>query len=77
MKQNKKLKSGLTSAIGAYSLWGILPIYWKLVSNVPAQEILAHRIFWSLLFMLAVVLIMNRKKQMYEEIGQLICKPTF
>lgn len=76
MEQNKNLKRGLASAIGAYSLWGILPIYWKLVSTVPAQEILAHRIFWSLLFMLAVVLIMNRKKQLREEIGHLISKPT-
>jgi len=76
VEQNKNLKRGLASAIGAYSLWGILPIYWKLVSTVPAQEILAHRIFWSLLFMLAVVLIMNRKKQLREEIGHLISKPT-
>jgi chloramphenicol-sensitive protein RarD len=76
MKHNENLKRGLASAIGAYSLWGILPIYWKLVFKVPAQEILAHRIFWSLLFMLAVVFVMNRKKQLYEEISQLICAPT-
>ena len=76
MLQNKNLQRGLASAIGAYCLWGILPIYWKLVSNVPAQEILAHRILWSLLFMLAVVLVMNRKKQLYEEISQLMGTPT-
>ena len=76
MVQNENLKRGLASAIGAYSLWGVLPIYWKLVSNVPAQEILSHRIVWSLLFMLTVVLIMNRKKQLYVEISQLLCTPT-
>ena len=76
MEQNENLKRGLTSAIGAYFLWGILPIYWKLVSNVSAQEIIAHRIFWSLLFMLAVVILMNRKKQLYEEITQLLAAPT-
>lgn len=75
MEQNKNFKTGLVSAIGAYSLWGILPMYWKLVSNVPAQEILAHRIFWSLLFMLAVVLIMKRKKQLYLELNQLFYTP--
>jgi len=76
VKQNENFKRGFASAIGAYFLWGILPIYWKLVSQVPAQEILAHRIFWSLLFMLVVVLVMNRKKQLYEEINQLIYAPT-
>ncbi|MCC5465789.1 EamA family transporter RarD [Pelosinus baikalensis] len=76
MEQNENLKRGLTSAIGAYFLWGILPIYWKLVSNVSAQEVIAHRVFWSLLFMLAVVILMNRKKQLYEEITQLLAAPT-
>ena len=75
MKNNEDLSRGFASAIGAYCLWGILPIYWKLVSTVPAQEILAHRIFWCLLFMLAVILIMNRKKQLYEEASQFIHKP--
>lgn len=76
MEQQDPIKKGLLSAISAYSLWGILPIYWKLVGKVPAPEILAHRIFWSLLFMLAVVLITNRKKQLYEEVRQLIGTPT-
>lgn len=76
MEQNDNLKRGLLSAIGAYFLWGILPMYWKLVSNIPAQEILAHRIIWSLIFMVMVVLIMNRRKQLYEEISRLLCTPT-
>lgn len=76
MGQNENSKKGFVSAIGAYALWGILPIYWKLVSNVPAKEVIAHRISWSLLFMLAVVLIMNRKEQLYEEIIQLFGKPA-
>ena len=76
MDKNEISKSGLASAIGAYSLWGILPIYWKLLSNVPAQEIIAHRVSWSLLFMVSVILMMNRKKQLYEEIIQLIGTPT-
>jgi len=42
---------GIASAIGAYTLWGFLPIYWKLIQQIPALEILAHRIVWCLLFM--------------------------
>lgn len=76
MGQNDNFKKGFASALGAYMLWGILPIYWKLVGNVPAKEIIAHRIFWSLVFMLAVVLITNRKQQMHTELLQLLKKPA-
>ncbi|MDK2823984.1 MAG: chloramphenicol-sensitive protein RarD [Clostridia bacterium] len=41
---------GIIYGILAYSAWGILPLYWKLLSAIPAHEILAHRIFWSFIF---------------------------
>jgi chloramphenicol-sensitive protein RarD len=44
-------------AIGAYGLWGLFPVYWKLLSHVPPQQLLSHRIFWSFLFLLTVVLL--------------------
>jgi chloramphenicol-sensitive protein RarD len=44
------MRKGTLAALGAYLLWGIMPIYWKLLQNVPAIEILAHRIVWSLVF---------------------------
>jgi chloramphenicol-sensitive protein RarD len=31
----------------AYGIWGLFPIYWKLVARVPAGQVLAHRIVWS------------------------------
>lgn len=40
----------------AFITWGFLPIYWKLLSDIPADEILAHRIFWSFLFIGGIVL---------------------
>ncbi len=75
MEQGKNIKTGIISAIGAYSLWGILPVYWKFVSQVPAHEILSHRILWSFLFMVGIVIIANRKKQLYEEMNQLVHEP--
>ena len=33
--------------LGAYSMWGLFPLYWKLFRGVPALEVLAHRISWS------------------------------
>lgn len=54
MKQHRT-KLGILYATAAYILWGFLPVYWKLVENVPAGEILAHRIIWSFVFMLVIV----------------------
>ncbi len=51
-------KKGLTAALGAYGLWGLLPIYWKFLVDVPALEILLHRMVWSLVF-LATLLAMS------------------
>ena len=44
----------------SYLLWGLLPIYWKFLDKVNAQEILASRIIWSFVFMM-VVLFLTKK----------------
>jgi chloramphenicol-sensitive protein RarD len=46
---------GQLAAAGAYLLWGLLPIYWKIVDHVPAFEILAHRVVWSAVVLAAVL----------------------
>lgn len=46
---------GVISAMGAYFLWGVLPVYWKMIHDVPATEVLAHRIIWSLVFMIGIL----------------------
>ncbi len=44
------MRQGLAAAAGAYLIWGLFPIYWKLLQSVPAAQIMAHRIVWCLLF---------------------------
>ena len=51
------MNKGIVSGIGAYALWGFFPIYWKLLYNVPALELIGHRIAWSFLLLSAVILI--------------------
>ena len=46
---------GVLYTLSAYILWGILPIYWKALKQIPAGEILAHRIFWSFLLLIAII----------------------
>ena len=53
--------TGITFTAGAYLLWGILPIYWKFIDEVPALEILAHRVIWSFIFVLIIVVLLKRK----------------
>lgn len=40
---------GVAYAIGAFGVWGLSPLYWRLLHDVPAAEILMHRIAWSAL----------------------------
>jgi chloramphenicol-sensitive protein RarD len=40
--------SGFWSGVAAYTIWGLVPIYWKLLKHVPAIQVLGHRIVWSL-----------------------------
>lgn len=53
-------RSGAFSAIGAYTLWGLTPIYFRMVDAAPALEIVAHRIVWSAL-LLAFLLALFRR----------------
>ncbi len=39
---------GLIFAITAYAIWGVLPVFMKALSHLPAAEIIAHRVLWSL-----------------------------
>ena len=40
-------RRGLTYGIVAYSLWGVIPLYWKLLATVDPVEVLAHRAVWG------------------------------
>jgi chloramphenicol-sensitive protein RarD len=56
------LKKGVLYALGAYLIWGFLPIYWKLLQSIPSIDLAAHRMVWSLVFV-AVVLVFKRQWQ--------------
>src|SRR4051794_13815325 len=50
-------RAGLALGLAAYALWGVLPIYFKLIEVLPATDIVAHRILWSLPFLAVLILI--------------------
>ena len=43
---------GVFYAIGAYLIWGTMPLYWYLLSGITPYEIVAHRILWSAVLMI-------------------------
>lgn len=53
-------RSGLIYGIGAYTAWGILPLYLHLLKDVPPAQVLSHRVLWSLLLLAAIILATRR-----------------
>jgi chloramphenicol-sensitive protein RarD len=56
------MKKGIWFAIGAYGIWGIFPIYWKWLDHVPALQVIGHRIVWSFVLLMCVVLATRKTK---------------
>ena len=61
-----KVNKGLLFGVSAYIIWGLLPLYWKLVEEAGAYEILAHRGIWSLLICLSLLALRKQLKSAYE-----------
>ncbi len=57
--QPEAMTGGLI-AVGAFLIWGLTPIYFKVLRYIPASEILMHRMVWSFLFLLPLVLVLGR-----------------
>ena len=60
-----KFNKGLLFGISAYIIWGLLPLYWKLVEKAGAYEILAHRGIWSLLICISLLALRKQLKSAY------------
>lgn len=52
-------RTGFVLGLAAYALWGVLPVYFKALAAVPAVDIVAHRVLWSLPF-LALLILLSR-----------------
>ncbi|MFO0934920.1 MAG: EamA family transporter RarD [Gemmataceae bacterium] len=53
----KQVRAGYLYGLVAYTIWGLIPLYFSQVKTVPPQEILSHRIVWSLGIMLLLVVV--------------------
>ncbi|MEW1661040.1 MULTISPECIES: EamA family transporter RarD [unclassified Streptomyces] len=53
-------RAGLAYGLAAYTMWGLLPLYWHLLSAAAPSEILAHRMLWSLPVALVILAALRR-----------------
>ncbi|MDD4803509.1 MAG: EamA family transporter RarD [Syntrophomonas sp.] len=74
-ENRKERANGIGFAIGAYILWGMLPVYWKLLQHVPALEILAHRIIWSFIFLLILLIVTGKLRSFLSEAREISKQP--
>lgn len=51
---------GIMTALGAFLIWGFFPLYFKLLKDYDATEIIGHRIIWTFVAILAVLVVTNR-----------------
>ena len=54
-------RKALLAGLGAYTFWGLVPLYFKLVAAAGADEIIAHRVVWSVGFLALVLALRNRR----------------
>ncbi len=60
--------AGVLYALVAYGIWGLIPIYFKAVQHVAASEVLAHRVIWAMLLLLALMVLKRRGRQIIAEL---------
>lgn len=66
-----KERSGVLLAIGAYIIWGFMPVYWKSLEHVASIEILVGRIVWAFIMTLLLVLLMKNGRHLKKDLKML------
>ena len=61
MEDRERHRRGIAYGLGAYGLWGLVPLYWPLLADAGPVEILAHRIVWSLVLAGLLLVVLRRR----------------
>ncbi|TBO57050.1 EamA family transporter RarD [Streptomyces kasugaensis] len=71
MQPRSDQRAGLAYGFAAYTMWGLLPLYWHLLDAASPSEILAHRMAWSLPVAVVILAVLRR----WSWIGPLLRQP--
>jgi chloramphenicol-sensitive protein RarD len=67
-KDKSRETAGLVAGITCFTVWGLIPVYWKLLASVPATEILAHRFVWTSIFLSLVLTWQKRWSEVRDSV---------
>ncbi|HHD64580.1 MAG TPA: EamA family transporter, partial [Desulfobulbaceae bacterium] len=73
----KKMNYGAPTVLLAYTMWGIFPLYWKALADVPSHEIICHRILWSFVFSLVLFCLQKKTTAFVKAITDFRTSATF
>lgn len=68
-------KVGLFAALASYSIWGLIALYWRLMAEATSVEILAHRIVWSFVFIIGILLFQRQIGKTLTLIKEMLASP--
>ncbi|WP_310719422.1 EamA family transporter RarD [Streptomyces lydicus] len=71
MQPRSDQRAGLAYGVAAYTMWGLLPLYWHLLDAASPSEILAHRMAWSLPVAVVILAVLRR----WAWVGPLLRQP--
>lgn len=56
------MNKGMWQAAGAYAIWGLLPLYWRALHQLPALQVVSHRIVWSGVLLVVLLFVMGQAR---------------
>ena len=64
--------AGIAYALGAFIIWGLMPVFFKEVSHVHAMEFLGHRLVWSFLFLIFLLFFRRTLPLLVQEVHKVL-----
>ena len=61
---------GVAYGLAAYTIWGCFPLFFSLLDGIPAWEILVHRVVWSCAFLLVLIILLGRWRQIVDALSR-------
>ena len=68
--QRQDAPQGIAAALSAFAMWGFLPLYWKLLGALPAHEQMCHRMVWSAVTFVPVIILTGRTHMLLDVLRQ-------
>uniref|UniRef100_UPI003EBF12BE EamA family transporter RarD n=1 Tax=Bacillus maqinnsis TaxID=3229854 RepID=UPI003EBF12BE len=70
--EHQEQTKGVLYTATSFTLWGLFPLYWKLMDHISSGEILAHRILWSFVFMCGILLYLKQVRRAIQTMKRLM-----